>query len=85
MKPRGARVTTQLKNTPNSQEKQLSDLVDEIRKLKSVIVKQENRIRALEAAAKAPPPPPAPTPSPRPPSPPNHESPHDDGMAPDEV
>lgn len=64
-------------------EKQLSDLVDEIRKLKSVIVKQENRIRALEAAVKAPPAV-APQPSPAPPSPqPNHDA--DDGMAPDEV
>ncbi|KAL0868078.1 hypothetical protein ABMA27_008717 [Loxostege sticticalis] len=65
-------------------EKQLSDLVDEIRKLKSVIVKQENRIRALEAAAKAAPAP-APTPSPQPepvPAPDNH---HDDALAPDEV
>ncbi|XP_012548210.1 coronin-1C-A isoform X1 [Bombyx mandarina] len=67
-------------------EKQLSDLVDEIRKLKSVIVKQENRIRALEAVMKA-------SPLPQPASPPpcaaplvpdatNHET---DGMAPDEV
>ncbi|KAJ0173335.1 hypothetical protein K1T71_011511 [Dendrolimus kikuchii] len=62
-------------------EKQLSDLVDEIRKLKSVIVKQENRIRALEAAAKAAP---APAAAPQPPTPPpNHDA--DDGMAPDEV
>lgn len=79
------------------QEKQLSDLVDEIRKLKSVIVKQENRIRALEASVKAglsppspvPPPaapvaPPAPAAPPSPPSPPpNHEA--DDALAPDEV
>ncbi|XP_028171402.1 coronin-6-like [Ostrinia furnacalis] len=72
--------------TPVTQqiEKQLSDLVDEIRKLKSVIVKQENRIRALEAAAKAPPSPqPSPQPTPTPaPTPDNH---HDDAMAPDEV
>ncbi|KAF9815754.1 hypothetical protein SFRURICE_009271, partial [Spodoptera frugiperda] len=65
-------------------EKQLSDLVDEIRKLKSVIVKQENRIRALEATVKAAPPPPA-APSPQPPAAAaethNHE---DDAMAPDE-
>ncbi|CAB3222240.1 unnamed protein product [Arctia plantaginis] len=70
-------------------EKQLSDLVDEIRKLKSVIVKQENRIRALEATVKAPPSPspvPVPQASPAPSSPalaPNHHD--DDGMAPDEV
>ncbi|CAH1640926.1 unnamed protein product [Spodoptera littoralis] len=66
-------------------EKQLSDLVDEIRKLKSVIVKQENRIRALEATVKAAPPPAA-APSPQPPAAAaethNHE---DDAMAPDEV
>lgn len=66
-------------------EKQLSDLVDEIRKLKSVIVKQENRIRALEAAAKAAPSPVPPQPSPAPPSPaPTHNH-DDDTMAPDEV
>ncbi|XP_026313582.1 uncharacterized protein LOC113225478 [Hyposmocoma kahamanoa] len=78
-------------------EKQLSDLVDEIRKLKSVIVKQENRIRALEASVKAslsppspvPPPaapvaPAAPAAPPSPPSPPpNHEA--EDALAPDEV
>ncbi|XP_049879440.1 coronin-1C-A isoform X2 [Pectinophora gossypiella] len=73
-------------------EKQLSDLVDEIRKLKSVIVKQENRIRALEAVAKAgalapaPATPPAASPQPPPDAhdpPPNHDN--DDGMAPDEV
>ncbi|XP_053616883.1 coronin-1C-A isoform X2 [Plodia interpunctella] len=69
-------------------EKQLSDLVDEIRKLKSVIVKQENRIRALEATVKgalaAPEPraPPAPAPSTSPSDPDTN---HDDGMAPDEV
>ncbi|XP_047537923.1 coronin-6 isoform X1 [Vanessa atalanta] len=64
-------------------EKQLSDLVEEIRKLKSVIVKQENRIRALEATVKAGLAPPAPSPpAPSPPSPPNN---HDDAMAPDEV
>ncbi|KOB76539.1 Coronin, partial [Operophtera brumata] len=40
--------------TPPPAEKQLSDLVDEIRKLKSVIVKQENRIRSLEAIVKTP-------------------------------
>ncbi|XP_063896689.1 coronin-1C-A isoform X1 [Helicoverpa armigera] len=68
-------------------EKQLSDLVDEIRKLKSVIVKQENRIRALEATVKAPATPtitaPAPS-SPQPAASPqqNHD---DDAMAPDEV
>ncbi|CAG9126318.1 unnamed protein product [Plutella xylostella] len=65
-------------------EKLLSDLADEIRKLKSVIVKQENRIRALEAnakAAEAPAPAPAPTPSPQPET--NHGE--ADGMAPDEV
>lgn len=59
--------------------------MDEIRKLKSVIVKQENRIRALEATVKAAPPPPA-APSPQPPAAAaethNHE---DDAMAPDEV
>ncbi|XP_046963702.1 coronin-6 isoform X2 [Vanessa cardui] len=64
-------------------EKQLSDLVEEIRKLKSVIVKQENRIRALEATVKTGLAPPAPSPpAPSPPSPPNN---HDDAMAPDEV
>ncbi|XP_072934120.1 coronin-1C-A isoform X2 [Epargyreus clarus] len=61
-------------------EKQLSDLVEEIRKLKSVIVKQENRIRALEAAAKASVA--TPEPSPQPPPEQNHEG---DAMAPDEV
>ncbi|CAH0713431.1 unnamed protein product, partial [Brenthis ino] len=79
-------------------EKQLSDLVEEIRKLKSVIVKQENRIRALEATVKAglaPPGPPAPAPPapsppagpPAPPAGPPAPSPnnHDDAMAPDEV
>lgn len=30
----------------------MKDITDEIRKLKAVIVKHENRIRALEAAAK---------------------------------
>lgn len=34
------------------QEKDLKDITDEIRKLKAVIVKHENRIRALESAAK---------------------------------
>ncbi|XP_026728632.1 coronin-1C-A isoform X2 [Trichoplusia ni] len=64
-------------------EKQLSDLVDEIRKLKSVIVKQENRIRALEAAVKAPASPqPQPSPQPAASPQPNHD---DDAMAPDEV
>ncbi|KAM3957861.1 LOW QUALITY PROTEIN: protein coronin [Aphomia sociella] len=63
-------------------EKQLSDLVDEIRKLKSVIVKQENRIRALEATVKGPLPP-ASSPQPAAPEPPNHDTP--DAMAPDEV
>ncbi|XP_013167860.1 PREDICTED: coronin-6 isoform X1 [Papilio xuthus] len=65
-------------------EKQLSDLVEEIRKLKSVIVKQENRIRALEAAAKAAilsPPPPEPSPLPEH----NHDTPVPETMAPDEV
>lgn len=33
------------------QEKTLQDFADEIRKLKAVIVKHENRIRALEAGA----------------------------------
>lgn len=32
-----------------SQEKDLRDITDEIRKLKAIIVKHENRIRALEA------------------------------------
>ncbi|XP_039752789.1 coronin-1C-A isoform X2 [Pararge aegeria] len=77
-------------------EKQMSDLMEEIRKLKSVIVKQENRIRALEATVKAAAPAPAPSPSPAPapspspapaaPSPsaaPDHN--HDEDMAPDEV
>ncbi|XP_059054783.1 coronin-6 [Achroia grisella] len=64
-------------------EKQLSDLVDEIRKLKSVIVKQENRIRALEAAVKVVVSPPAASPQPVAPEPPNHDTP--DSMAPDEV
>ncbi|XP_068623281.1 coronin-6 isoform X2 [Battus philenor] len=65
-------------------EKQLSDLVEEIRKLKSVIVKQENRIRALEAAAKAAIlAPPQPEPSPQPEH--NHDTPVSDAMAPDEV
>ncbi|XP_038213480.1 coronin-6 isoform X2 [Zerene cesonia] len=69
-------------------EKQLSDLVDEIRKLKSVIVKQENRIRALEATVKAVLPPPTPvtpavtTPAPTPDNDHDHD---DDAMAPDEV
>lgn len=59
----------------------MSDMADEIRKLKSVIVKQENRIRALEAVVKASP---VPQPSPQPPTPPpNHDA--GDGMAPDEV
>lgn len=31
----------------------VKEIYDEIRKLKAVIVKQENRIRALEAAQKA--------------------------------
>lgn len=35
------------------QEKEIKAIYDEIRKLKAVIVKQENRIRALEAAQKA--------------------------------
>lgn len=72
----------------------MSDLVDEIRKLKSVIVKQENRIRALEATVKASLTPPAPVPAPAvspvappapsPPSPPpNHDG--EDALAPDEV
>ncbi|KAJ2940202.1 hypothetical protein O0L34_g11769 [Tuta absoluta] len=65
-------------------EQQLAELAAEIRKLKSVIVKQENRIRALEAAIKvgvaAPP---SPVPTPAPPSPANHDA--DDGLAPDEV
>ncbi|CAH2052601.1 unnamed protein product, partial [Iphiclides podalirius] len=65
-------------------EKQLSDLVEEIRKLKSVIVKQENRIRALEAAAKAAIlAPPQPEPSPQPEH--NHDTPAPETMAPDEV
>ncbi|XP_034827917.1 coronin-6 isoform X1 [Maniola hyperantus] len=74
-------------------EKQLSDLMDEIRKLKSVIVKQENRIRALEATVKAglappaPSPAPAPSPSPAPVASPvaDHNHDDDDDMAPDEV
>lgn len=35
------------------QEKDLRDITDEIRKLKAIIVKHENRIRALEAALRA--------------------------------
>lgn len=35
------------------QEKDLRDITDEIRKLKAIIVKHENRIRALEAALKS--------------------------------
>lgn len=35
------------------QEKDLRDITDEIRKLKAIIVKHENRIRALEAAVRA--------------------------------
>ncbi|GBP23869.1 Coronin-6 [Eumeta japonica] len=68
-------------------EKQFQDLADEIRKLKSVIVKQENRIRALEAAVKASILTPSPQPSPQPVStpPPNHENDNDQHMAPDEV
>ncbi|TMW40682.1 hypothetical protein DOY81_014238, partial [Sarcophaga bullata] len=34
-------------------EKDLRDITDEIRKLKAIIVKHENRIRALEAAVRA--------------------------------
>ena len=34
------------------QEKDIKDLTDEIRKLKAIIVKHENRIRALEAQNK---------------------------------
>ncbi|CAH4030642.1 coronin-6 isoform X2 [Pieris brassicae] len=60
-------------------EKQLSDLADEIRKLKSVVVKQENRIRALEATVKSLIPP---IPSPAPDQP-DHN--HEENMAPDEV
>lgn len=37
----------------NLQEKDLRDITDEIRKLKAIIVKHENRIRALEAALKS--------------------------------
>lgn len=73
------------------QEKQLQDLADEIRKLKSVIVKQENRIRTLEASVKILVPP-APSPTPPPPAPlapaapTNHDDEHQpDHMAPDEV
>ncbi|XP_022128934.2 coronin-6 isoform X2 [Pieris rapae] len=60
-------------------EKQLSDFADEIRKLKSVVVKQENRIRALEATVKSLIPP---IPSPAPDQP-DHN--HEENMAPDEV
>lgn len=35
------------------QDKEIQKIYEEIRKLKAVIVKQENRIRALEAAQKA--------------------------------
>lgn len=38
---------------PSPQAADLKAIQDEIRKLKAVIVKHENRIRALEAAAKA--------------------------------
>lgn len=41
-----------LKSCTNIQEKDLKDITDEIRKLKAIIVKHENRIRALEAIAK---------------------------------
>lgn len=80
---------TPASNTPppavNPQiEKQLQDLADEIRKLKSVIVKQENRIRALEAAAKPSTPPPPPAAAPAPVSAvTNHDE--EERMAPDEV
>lgn len=68
----------------------METLMEEIRKLKSVIVKQENRIRALEATVKAglaptPSPAPAPAPSPAAPSPPAPDHNHDEDMAPDEV
>lgn len=41
------------KSLPSPQAADLKAIQDEIRKLKAVIVKHENRIRALEAAAKA--------------------------------
>lgn len=50
--------------------------MEEIRKLKSVIVKQENRIRALEATVKGQVAAATPVPA-------DHN--HDDNMAPDEV